>query len=191
MALLQIGISRLIDNIDSDNSAAAVACRLYFDHCAGLLLRAKVWGFAERQEALQSLGTPPDDWLYRYEYPAACKRINMLYNGATRNHDRNDIPAYKEQSNPSGGKVILCDVENAVILYNCLIEDEEEFTEEFVQILSLLLAQHIAPTLKADAALVAEVKKAYQVWLSEAIKIEKTQSKPDMQQESEFVRIRY
>jgi hypothetical protein len=191
MALGHIGNSAFLSNVDSQQTTAAVVCRQYYEQCRDMLLELREWNFATLTDTLADLDDAPDEWGFRYDYPADCKRVNCIRHPNTRvpATESEKIP-YKVQKRSDGeGRVILCDLEDAVLEYNVLVEDETQFTSLFAQALAWCLASHIAIPLKANADIAKNATLMFQAWAMEASShdgSEYFEAQPD----SEFVRAR-
>lgn len=191
MALGHIGVAGRIQNVDSENSAEAAACRLYFDQCRDVLLEMQEWSFANRQVALQDLGTPRDGWSFRYKYPNFCALALRIVNPYVRTPAKDQkIPFKVVDLNDAYGKAILTDQEDAILEYNHKVEDVGLFTPTFVQALSLLIASHIAMPLRVDASILRAVQQQFGVWATEAGNQTLRESQEDSERPSEFESIR-
>lgn len=191
-ALAHCGIGAAIQDFDNEASAEAEACRLFLDHCRGLMLESQPWSFAQRRVALADLGSPPDQWVFRYKYPNFCARVNKVINPITRSPNRDQvIPFLVENGGDTDyGKVILTDQCNAQILYNHDITDLNLFSITARQALSLLLATHIAPQLRVKADLAKLTQDYFSIWSSEAGSLTLGEPQPDQERESQFVNAR-
>lgn len=197
MALGHVGVGLSIGTLETENSQEAISCRRYFTHCRDVLYRMRDWPFATRLTALSDLGVTGTNyegiWLYRYNYPNFCMRINKIVNPAMR------APATAEQKikykiaskdTGSAGKVILCDQESAIAEYNHLIEDVSVWDAEFVENFTTYLAVRIAPSLKCDANLVNQVRQQWQLFLQNCMSTVDSEEQPDGERASQFETVR-
>lgn len=191
MALAHCGISAYITDVETDNTPEAISCRLFYTHCIETLIEMQEWQFCWKQEALSSLGSPPDGWAYRYAYPSDCKLALRIVNSSTRNPGRGEtIPFKIVNRTDSFGKAILTDYEDAVLEYNQLVTDENLFSSAFVTGLSFMLAVMISTPLRVSASVKTEVRRDYASWLSEAMTKDFREATEDDIPDSEFVTIR-
>ena len=192
MTLSHCGIATYISDIETDNSNEAIQCRLWYEPCRDMLLEMTPWSFAEREVAPSNLGDPPDAWGYRYLYPNNFKRINHIVDPYQRvpKTVEDKIP-YKIQDYPdNAGKIILCDVEDAIINGNYWVTNEGLFTATYAQMLSLFIATNVVTPLRVDANIAARIDKKWATWLSEAQVQSKAERQDDPLPDSEYVTAR-
>nr|BDD45117.1 phage protein [bacterium] len=192
MALAHIGHTSRISNVDSATSPEATNCALFFDQCRDTLLEAQRWPFAVRRVTLQDLGTPYDDWDYRYAYPNTCKLALKIVNTYARaDQEQNRIPFRIVDQDDGLGRAILTDQQNAVLEFNYAVTDVTLFPHTFVMALSLLLASTIATPLQVDPKITSNVFQQYGAWMNEAAQIALREEQPDVQPDSTLVTGRY
>ena len=79
-ALSKVGTDSTIETL-TENSAEAKACNLWFETARKQALSAYDWPFARKRLALAVHGDdPPDEWAYRYQYPADCVKARFVEN---------------------------------------------------------------------------------------------------------------
>lgn len=191
MALAHVGVNSRIEDVDTESTEEANACRLWYDHAVDTLLEMQRWSFATRQVDLQDLSDsnpPPDEWGFRYMYPNTCKLALRIVNPAMRVDPPGFKIPFKIVDLETGlGKSILCDQENAILEYNHEVTEPAQFPATFVQALSLFLATLICMPLKVDAKITQYVNGAWSAWQNEAGKHSLREGAEDRQAESEFV----
>lgn len=192
MALAHCGVTGRIQDVDTEQSAEAENCRLFFDHCREMVLEMQPWRFAERRATLQNLGSPPAEWGYRYKYPNFCARVNEIVNPVSRTPSLSSQIAFKEEDGGETdyGRVILTDQEDAEILYNHKDIGVELFSALAVQALSLFLGAHIAAPLKVKRDLAVALEQRMILWLNEAGVQNLEASHPDKEPQASFVSAR-
>jgi len=197
MAIGHIGIGLSIGVLETENSAEAVACRRYFNHCRDFIYRMRRWPFAARLVSLQDLGVTgtlyDGIWAYRYNYPNFAMRINRIVNPAMRTPNTLEDKIKYEIVNKdtgSGGKIILCDEDDAIADYNHLIEDVSLWDAEFVENFTTYLAVRIGPSLKCDANLVQQAREQWSQFLKNAMDTADSESQPDVEPPSQFQTVR-
>ena len=171
MALAHCGITARVDGVDTENTNEAINCRLFYNHVRDLTLEARPWPFAERRRALTKLGTPHLGWNFRYKYPADCKHASYIENPCTpkapqKKEDK--IPFIIRDIDDGYGKCILTNQDDAILVFNINLEDENLMTSTFVQAFSLGIASHISTPLRVDANIKQMVTQAWTNWLAEA-----------------------
>lgn len=153
--------------------AAKVALDVYSE-TRDEMLRNGDWGFAERNVNLTLLkqapaggyfptnqwnGTnnPPPPWRFEYTYPADCLKVRSVKAVPLFVMDFDPQPNLFAVENdvyftPSQ-KVILCNVQNAQLVYTGQITDPQLWEADFVNAFSAELGLRLAPTLASmDAA---------------------------------------
>lgn len=190
-ALAHIGITKRIADIETENSKAADNCRLFFDTARDVLLEMQPWSFAEREVTLQSVGSPPTSWAYRYKYPNFCARANKIVNPNDRTPSQGKKIAFKVRDyDDAYGKVVLTDQENAVLQYNHKITDVSLYPPSFSYALSLFLASNISTPMRADPKITTTVNQLFNTWLIEAGIKPYQERQEDVEPASQFVSIR-
>jgi hypothetical protein len=189
LALGMCGVFPNLDDVDLDQSNEAINIRLWFDQCVGILLETCSWDWATEQADLADLGTPPDDWDYRYLYPANFKRINKIVNPTFRTARLKEekVPFRIRKRSDGYGKVILTDMIDAKIEGNVDMNDVSMFPSVFVEALMLAIASHIASPLRVDAKLAANISQQFQIWKNEAQLADKLERQDDPEADSQFV----
>lgn len=154
LALGHLKISVQIANLTTDQSAAAVACRTFYNTVKQQTLEDFKWPFSTTQGALALLEDAPfpvnvnggSEWSYAYEYPSDAVNFIRILSGI-RNESRLDrVPfrIFNNNVNPNT-KMILTDMECAIGEWSTNIVTEDTFTAAYVMALSLKLAMFIAP----------------------------------------------
>lgn len=191
MALGHCGVVARIEDVDNEFSNEAIVCKLYFDHITEVLHETCAWPFATRREELADLGTPPDDWAYRYKYPTDCKLAQKIVNPAARTPgtDRK-IPFEVIDLDDAYGKAILTDQPDAILQFNRLTTDVTLWSSSFVQAHSMGMAAHIAMPLRVDTNIVRYVGAQFSNWLAEAVNLKQRERQDDPEPQSEFATTR-
>ena len=133
-----------------------------YAHERDCLLRETHWTFARSETALALLENNIwANWAYAYAYPNDCLKIQYLCNPnlvadmigypffpadrdwASRNCPHEVTQALDGNGNPTGQKVILTNMEDAVLVYTKAVTDTALFPETFTGVLVLRLARAI------------------------------------------------
>jgi hypothetical protein len=156
-ALDRIGWTETVNNIYDGTRAARIALNLYVQ-TRDDLLREFDWGFAERTIAATLLKSAPDggyvpgvtpwdpvtypplDARFEYAYPADCLKVRALKAAPIFVPNFDPQPHSFRIANDATyappRKVILCNVENAILVYTGQVTDpttwEPNFTEALV-----------------------------------------------------------
>lgn len=153
LALGHIGVSSTVAD-ELERSPERVICSRYWDTCRDALLSYKdmPWGFATARVTLADIGTPPTGWGYRYRYPNDCVNAMEVIGGTGRVENIQARPKFAIQWE-ADGRVILADIDEAVLLYIKRIEEAERWPSSFVEAMAYRLASMIVMPLKNDMAL--------------------------------------
>jgi len=152
MALGHIGTSSTVAD-ELERSPERVICTRYWDTCRDALLSYKDmrWGFAEASVTLADLGSPPLGWGFRYRYPNDAVNVEGVV-GATGRVEPVELTPKFEVQWEADGRVILCDVEAAVLRYTKRVTEVERWPSSFVEAMAYRLASMIVMPLKNDPA---------------------------------------
>lgn len=190
MALGHLGISTEIQNLDTEASKEARACRRYYDLARDKTLRDFDWPFANAIEALALVETDPTvEWGFSYRYPADAVAIRRILNGVTR-ADTEGTKVRYATGRDSVGRIIYSDLDDAEIQYTYREDDPERYPPDFVYAFSLLLAHMIAPRVASDVKYAERVYPLYRQALSEAKTNAANEEPADRQPDSELERAR-
>lgn len=143
LALSNVGSKSSIEDM---NGASTEAKRIkqWYNPSRQQVLEAYDWSFARKREAMSLDGDdPPDQWTYRYQYPADCIAIRRIWNPAGEKAP--PVPFALETSN--GRKTVLTDMEDAVAIYTYDVTDSGLFSMHFSMTLSYLIGAYIAMSL--------------------------------------------
>ena len=143
MALSHIGARSSIESLD-ESSPEAKQCKLWYDYSRQQALASYDWSFARKRQALAVHADDPPEgvWNYRYVYPSDCLKAQHIVNLAGPTADA--VPYNVEASDDGETKTILTDTEDAVLVYTFDQTSTAMFTPLFIEMLSHLLAHHIA-----------------------------------------------
>jgi hypothetical protein len=155
MALGHIGVSSTVAD-ELERSPERVICTRFWDTCRDALFSYKdmEWKFAATTVVLADLGSPPDGWGFRYRYPNDCINAHAILGASSfgRAQDEALRPKFDVQFE-ADGRVILCDMPEAVLRYTKRVEEAERWPSSFVEAMAFRLASMIAMPLKNDPGL--------------------------------------
>ena len=161
LAFGNISHKSTIENVDTEQSAEARQCRLWYDVARRQALADYNWGFARRRLAVALHNDdPPAEWAYRYQYPADAVALREIENPLGPLADA--IPYDVELSDDGSTRSILTDAEEAVVVYTRDLETTTMFPPHFVVALSYLLAFYIAGPFTGQKSVKGDMWKAYQ-----------------------------
>ena len=172
MALNELGVSAPVQNADAQDDNRAIILRNFYEIARNEVLKAFDWNFAEKYRVL----TPTTDecldprFRYVYDYPNDClcarevfEKIENVQNDEVISSNKTPSgiglkKKFKPSSNEDGQKVILANVQPAILRYTRKVEKETFFDDEYSIALALYLAGLTGKAItgsqeKADAAL--------------------------------------
>ena len=148
LALGHLGISKEIANVETEKSASAAACRRFLQPSKDETLRDFNWPFATEFITLGLVETAPNsDWAYSYRQPSNCSRIIKILS-SIRNDTRQTRIPYQKASDDTG-ILIFTDQIDAKLKFTKFITDNALYDQDYIMMLTLLLAAYIAPRVTA------------------------------------------
>ena len=151
-ALSHLGVSTEIQDLVSEKSKEAQACRRFYDRVRDEVLRDFAWPFAKQDVALAVVTDHTDDenstseWSYEYRYPEECIAVRRLYaGGATGRLNRPELRIEYRIGQDDAGSLILTDLEDAICEYTKRIDDPTRYPADFAAAFEFLLAAKIGP----------------------------------------------
>lgn len=146
MALYNMGITRTISNL-SDGTQEAKLCNSFYEHARDELLQEYPWNFAKASAVLPLTVEASSYGTYVYAIPSNCLSVRRVYTSG----DAKGNNKYMMMRGASGGKVVVCDVENAWADYTYRVTDPLEYPPLWVEALAWKLSTLLALPLKGDA----------------------------------------
>lgn len=190
LALSHLGAGVTIADIDSEESAEALACRAFYDQARKQTLRDFAWPWATKFADLGLVASSPtDEWAYEYTYPADCVKMRRIFSGA-RNDSRQSRVPYRVVYGTASTS-IYTDVASATAEYTVDVDPSTgRITDDAVMVISLRLAAYIAPRVTAGDPFKMGAR-ALQLYMAE-LAMARANAVQDEQQEepveSEFIR---
>lgn len=191
MALSHVGSSKDIADVDTENSAEAVACRRFLDLAIEEIFRDFSFPFSSYYSALALIETTPNtNWQYSYRYPSDCITFLKILSGVRNDSRQTRIPY--EIASDASGKVIYTDEVDALCKYTKRFDDVSTFSTDIVLALSFLLAFYIAPRVTSgdQFKLGSRAYQAYVVQIRQAEANSLNELQDEEVVESEFIRSR-
>jgi hypothetical protein len=167
LALMHIGVNATIASL-TEQSTEARACSRVYDTAKNATLRDHNWNFATKYISLADIGTPPEGWHYRYQYPNDCiKAISVT--PATNNITAQKQHSFRVVSQDNlETKAIICNISPATLEYVADIKSSQNFDPLFVEAISLRIASMIAFTLTGKTRLRNDALKLYEDTIANA-----------------------
>jgi len=169
LALSNIGITRFINDIDPlvDDSQEAALCNLLYEQVRDEMLQDYIWPFNSRRVALAEVANPPSNWTYQYRYPTDCLTARAIVILGIK-YPRPDYRIEFEISSDSQGRLILCDMYQAELIYGARIEDTTMFSPLFLNALSWTLSARLAAALSVPNAILGNAQSQAMAAISRA-----------------------
>lgn len=194
LAISHLGISIEIDNVETEKSAAAKACRRFYSNALLEALRDFPNPFLIVINDLQLVTDNTDDeeaeWRYSYRYPPTCSKAIRILSGLRNDSNTSRIP-YRIISDDQGA-LILTDKEDARLEYCEESDDPSKWAPDFIMAFSLLLAFYIAPRITAgDPFKLGE--RSYRAYLLSIAKSQANavgEEQPEMPPDADSIRAR-
>jgi len=192
MALTRIGVSKLLANVDTETSIAAITARTNYENDIDYVLRDFPWPWATAYATLALVAgsvseNAVTDWRYAYRYPTDClyaRRI-VIYTG--RNEPN---PPPFRIGRDSGGKLIYTNEAEAELEYTVRVTDTNEFDPMFVSMLAWKIAAGLAPSQSRIEGIIEACLAAYEVEKTKAMSRALNESQQDAPIEAEAIRVR-
>lgn len=148
----------------NEASVQAQNCKLKYNLVLEFMLRDAPWNFAKKQVPLALLADDLFSWVYAYQYPSDCLRVNRLmstanritetepgyvsrpdyYNDPLDSLTSNEIRIPYEIINSSDNKVIGCNEATPWVEYNMKVTDPNKFDSQFIMAFAWYLASEVA-----------------------------------------------
>lgn len=212
MALTRVGNSRFISNL-TETSNEAVVINSLFTSMRELVLEKYEWPFATAYAELGLLHDREDDpsdsplpwsydWRFTYTYPVDCisaRRLIYMSQALDRSTNaywqgRGDIGRvvvpFSLMEDPSNGKVLVTDMEHAVLQYTARVENPSRFSASFASALAWKLAAEICLPLSANDSLRSRAEQNFVLEVTQSAANAANEEVRDPPPESEFIRAR-
>jgi hypothetical protein len=172
-ALLHLKNSKLITDVDSDNSVQSNIFLSFWDDAVAEVLEEFEWPFAKRSVALALVeefdADDESEWTFSYRWPADCSVPRYIYDGNLQPSSQSPRIPFEEGADDTG-RLIFTDQEDARLVYTKVIDDVTVMSAKLRSALSYKLAYKAAPTLCGDdrAGLGARAQANYELEISRA-----------------------
>ena len=165
MALSKAGITQPITSL-SGTDVRSIQCNLYYANTRDEVLREYEWPFAVRVEEMCEVSTAEyNGWDYVYEYPENALKLTRIYSSGVGK----SLHEYRVISQYDGdGKWVLTNLGDAWCEYIMQITDCDQFTPDFIDALSTLLASKLVIALESDYKRQSNLMQLYQFSLDKA-----------------------
>lgn len=180
LALLRLGG----DEIQSLNEKSKEAnyCRRFYDRCRRSTLRRHPWGFATRiNNNLTPLAVAQPDYAFAFALPAGLIRVVRV----TIAGSQEEIPYTVRED-----KVLVTDYETPILEYISDIVDPNSFDDQFIEVMTHLLASEIAVPLTGKPSLQKTEYQMFQLTMASAVTTDSAESNVDLNLNQSIVEAR-
>lgn len=166
IALMRIGVSKSVANVDTEQSREALSAKLIFDDEVDFVLRDFPWPFATAYADLGLVDGAADDpanrdWIFAYRYPSDCMFVRRVVRESVGRND--PTPASYRIGRDAQGKLIYTNEQDAQIEYTVDVTDPEEFDALFVSMLAWKLGASLAPSLSRIKDMATTCMQMYEI----------------------------
>jgi hypothetical protein len=185
LAISHLGHGKEIADLDTENSAAANACRRYYEKARDMTLRDFAWPFATKFAELALVEEDPtDEWAFSYQVPSDCLMVRKILSGVRTDYRESRVP-YRIV-----GTKIYTDTEDAQVEYTERVTDEALYPFDFMMAFSWRLSFYVAARITAgDPFKLRESSmQMYRIEISTAQANSFNEEQPDITPDSEFIR---
>ncbi len=191
-ALLRIGHTERISNVDTERSLAAENCREFWDVSVRSVLEGLNPSFARRTEKLSKLsGEISHEYSNVYLWPDDClvprEVITDSYRRTRKINQGAKIDFIKGQSNDGMKKTIVTDADNAYLIYTTDNVQTHMFDNSMCIAISLLIGSSLALSLKKDKELAKQLNGAYMALISKVDSTDGNSQSTDVNYSYNFV----
>ncbi|EID4328503.1 TPA: hypothetical protein ACX3FZ_002420 [Vibrio parahaemolyticus] len=184
-ALLRIGHTERISNVDTERSLAAENCREFWDVSVKSVLEGINPSFARRTERLNKLSDEiSHEYSNVYLWPDDCLvPRSVITDGQHKTrkiNQRTKIDFIKSQSSDGLKKTIVTDADNAYLIYTTGNVQTHMFDNSTCIAISLLLGANLALSLKKDTGLAQQLNGAYMALISKVEAIDGNSQSTDV-----------
>ena len=180
-ALAQLGGDQIPLNISPlEDDAAGAICQALFPHVLDTVLEAHVWAFAMKRVALALVPEQePDSHAFRFRYGLPTDSVRPVR--VVVPERRVAVPTSAVNRSPSyaiEGIHILCDVEEAELLYVSRVEEPKRWPAYFADVLVWKLAAGLATARNNDLRQKQMCEQEYERALAKGCAMDKAMQNP-------------
>lgn len=201
IALIRVGNSKFITDIDTDVSEEASIIKRLYDMSLEAMLTKHFWSFARTFRALTLIEEDPleedldvTEFPFSYVYPEDCLYIKRIVNNISREpHADEKVFFHEAFDRENNRKIIYTDMEDAVIEYTTNDVTEAEFPAYFSRALTYMLAYEMSMSiLSSNSTSVSDkLYPHYQKNLFDAIEVDANSQQNDPRPIDSFTRSRF
>jgi len=176
-----------ISNLDTDVGTIAIQCRIHYDIAREFVLADHHWNFAKKRVVLADIGSPPNNWAFRYDYPSDCLKMREIERFTRRGLP---IPFRVEDDGSETGLCIVTDRDEATGVYTYNVQNVSLFSPSFVGAFGWYLASELAPALVGDVKKQESTLTVYRNYMNSAQATDSDEGSMDAELDSPWERAR-
>ncbi len=191
LALSHLGQADEIANLVTERSAAAAACRRFYDVARDATLRDFSWPFATKFAFLNLVEEDPtEEWAFSYRFPVDCLLARRIVSGFRIDTALSRV-VYKI-GRDTAGQLIYTDKVDPQLEYTMKVTDPDKYNAQFVLALSYRLAMYIVPKINnGDPFKISQnLMSFYRLELASAQRSAYVEEQPDNDPPSQFISAR-
>lgn len=191
LSLSHLGVSKEIQDVETEQSKEASACRRFHEVARKATLRDADWPFATKRAALALIQeNPNDDFDFEYGKPNDCLKARRIPSGTWPETRSSRIPFRIAHTDTK--EVIHTNLEDAELEYTVDIDDPGRWPPDFQMAYSYRLAAYLAPRLTAGDPFKAGANalRMYQYEISKATASAFNEEQPAENPDPEMISIR-
>lgn len=189
MALGFVGGQRPIVAALTEDTAGAKAVNLWYEYARLATLEAYDWSFARKRLTLAThADLPPDEWAYRYTYPASIVAVRKIWNPLGEAADA--VPYDIELIAAGTAKCILTNMEDAIALCTADIPTASLFSPHYVMALSRKIAECIALSITGKESIAAAQSQHFAFLIQQAATLDAQQTVKAAPRDADWIRKR-
>ncbi|WP_290494513.1 hypothetical protein [Hyphomonas sp. UBA4494] len=202
-ALMNIGHSRLLTDVDTDDSMEARTFRAVYDVSRQTVASAVDWNFNSRRVSLAAAGTAPTfDFLYQYPVPADCLRVTELFDlassaviASTSSNPFDDGMRWRVETigetDETYTKVLVCDLPAPIgAVYLRDVESLARWSPAALEALELKISARLAMPIAKKRELARDLSSDYDAKIALAASIDAREASDTRMPEGSWVNAR-
>lgn len=187
MALSFIGAKRDIVTALTDDTAGAKAVNLWYEYARLSTLEAYNWNFARKRVTLAThADLPPDEWAYRYTFPASTVAIRKIWNPLGETADA--VPFDIELIAAGTAKCILTNMEDAIAICTADITTTSLFSPTYVVAFARKIAECVALTITGKESIQNLQTQHFNFLIQQAASLDAQQVVKDPPRDTDWIR---
>lgn len=153
-------------------SQPARYCKVFFDAARDATLRDYPWNFAGSRITLNALTVPDEfsEWAYAYQYPSECLKARDIVDTTNVDDPLADplpfvVQLHTDQTTGIETKLILTNVDAAVLKYTKRVVNTELFDSQFREAFALKLGMLISYPITKKKSIVDTMTRRYAAFM--------------------------